>query len=355
MSKLTEAKPAYTFDDFTLEPVYSEIPSRHTPDTSANLSGIILKIPIIAAPMNTVTEDAMCELMSENGGSAVLHRYMTIEEQCEKVKTRKENKKNIFFAIGATGDYLDRAKALYDSGARNFCIDIANGHSKVCIDAVKELRQLLPNDIVIMAGNVCSYEGAFNLANAGANVIRCGIGSGASCITRRVTGHGIPQLTAIEECARVKQFEFWHKEPVTVVADGGIRHSQDVVKALAIGADAVMIGGLLAGTSHSPGEVIEDIEGEHYKRFAGMASVEGRKSWFSRSNTSFVPEGVSFRVPYKGDTQKVIDELIGGLRVGMSFSNANTLFELTNNAKWRIITSNGIKEGNPNERMFRKK
>ena len=347
MQKLNDAPLALTFDDVTLSPVRSTIKSRKEPDVSTVIAGMKLKIPIIASPMNTVCEEEMIWRMDDLGGVGVLHRYMSAEDQLKKAPWRKygEQPINFYVAIGSSGDYLERAKMLYNAGAKHFCVDVANGHSKSLLDAVEALRKQF-SDIVVMAGSVCSYVGVWDLIQSGASAVRVGIGNGSRCITRLVTGHGLPQMTALEDCCKLK-LEYPN---VSIIADGGIRNSGDIVKCLAIGADAVMLGNLLAGTEETPGAVNKDpTTGELYKMYAGMASEAGRKfnGWFSEDDASFVPEGVSGRVPFKGSAVKVIDDLVGGLKVGMSFSNARTLEELRQNAKWSRVTGAGYQEGLP--------
>lgn len=346
MSVLNQAPLAFTFDDFTLAPVYSEVMSRKDPDTSTPL--IIkhpIRVPIISAPMNTVTGAEMIIAMVEIGATGVLHRYGSIEEMQNSIKKilEKVPPESFFVAIGATGDYLDRAKAAKNLGVKNFCIDVANGDSKVCSTALENLIALVGNSGEIMVGNVCTEEGADRLSALGATIIRVGIGPGSMCTTRVVTGHGVPQLTAIEDCVRGAA-----RYGVAVVADGGIRNSGDIVKALAIGADAVMIGGLLAGTDETPGEVVVR-DGSGWKSYAGMASEEGRglNGWFDRTRTSYVPEGVSTMVPYKGSAKSVVENLVNGLKVGMSYCNAHTLYDLQKNARWVRVTENGRVEGTP--------
>lgn len=331
---------AITFDDVTLVPRYSTIKSRKEPDVSVEALG--LKIPIIAAPMNTVCDKIMAKTMLAYGGDGVVHRYMSIEEQLEQVKFCKHSPGMPFFAIGATGDALPRAKQLYDVGIRKFCIDVASGDSESCISAVKLLKSLAP-DTMIMAGNVCSYSGYKRLAEAGTDLIRVGVGSGAMCKTRVVTGHGVPQLTALMWAAEAKK-EF---PKTTLISDGGIRTSGDLVKALAI-ADVVMLGSLLAGTTEAPGDIIKE-NGEEYKLYAGMASEEGRSlnNWFDREKTSFIPEGESVRLRFKGSVANIINDLIGGLKVGMSYAGASTLAELRERATFIKITQNGFFEGTP--------
>jgi IMP dehydrogenase len=303
--------------------------------------------------MNTVTGPEMSRFMLRKGADAVLHRYQSVADQESHFMEGQAHGKTPWVAIGAAGDYQHRAKVLRFAGAFKFCVDVANGHSRHCIQATKWLRDEFGSDVDIMAGNVCTAEATTALIQAGANVIRVGIGAGSSCITRLVTGHGLPQLTAIQAaCSPAGRWPSVNY-PIHVIADGGIRSSGDIVKALAAGADAVMIGGLLAGTSYTPGEEKTNINGEHYKEYSGMASEAARKNWFDSENTSYVPEGVSFRVPYRGSSDQVIDRLVGGLKVGMSFSNALTLDELRENALFRRVTPSGRKEANPNEKLFR--
>ncbi len=344
-----KAQEAYTFDDLMLVPRHSTIRSRKEPDTSTFIGKSELQIPIIAAPMNTVTEWHMAQAMADVGADSVLHRYMTIEEQYYNFKNVKAGNKKPWVAVGATGDFLERAVELYKKGARKFCVDVANGHSEVCTDAVLALRKRY-SDIDIMAGNICSGEGVVHLCDAGANVLRVGIGPGSMCTTRLVTGFGVPQITAIDWCLPMAE-----KYEAHIVADGGIRSSGDIVKALARGADAVMVGGLLAGTDQTPGDTTKDLDtGQLYKYYHGMASAEGRREWFDKESTAYVPEGASTKVPHKGDAKKVVEELNNSLKVGMSFANATTLAELRVNARWVRVTDNGRKEGTPNRKLFKR-
>lgn len=333
---------AVTFDDVTLVPNYSTVKSRKDPDVSS--AG--LEIPIVAAPMNTVCEYRMARKLDQLGGIGVIHRYMSIENQLSQLwdfwDTDKSKEDLPFFAIGATGDFLERAAELYKNDVRKFCIDVASGDSESCVNAVIALRKNAP-DAVIMAGNVCTKEGYERLAEAGTNWIRVGVGSGAMCKTRVVTGHGVPQITALMWAAKAKE-----KYPDTVlVSDGGTRTSGDIVKALAI-ADVVMLGSLLAGTEEAPGET-KVVAGKSFKLYAGMASEDGRalNSWFDRSKTSFVPEGEAVLLPYKGPVGPVLDNLMGGLKVGMSYAGALNLKELREKATFIKITANGMVEGTP--------
>jgi IMP dehydrogenase len=343
MGKLSDAGLAYTFDDFVLVPNLSTLKSRKEPSVVFSNSVYAQALPIFASPMGTVTEEEMIALMLDVGANAVLHRYLSIPDQVTKCKLLIETGyKDFFAAVGASGDYLERAQELYKAGIRRICVDVANGHSQACVDAVRELKRSLTG-LTIMAGDVCSLDGTERLADAGADLIRVGIGCGSMCTTRLVTGHGVPQLSALEDCARAKA-----KYPnVALISDGGIKRSGDIVKALAIGADFVMIGSLLSGTAETPGNIIEE-GGRRYKYYAGMASELGRSGWFEASKTSWVPEGVSTKVPYMGKSARsVIEELVGGLRVGMSYSDAHTVQELREKAQWKRVTSFGYVEGTP--------
>jgi IMP dehydrogenase len=330
---------AVTFDDVTMVPNYSGIKSRKEPDVSFRKLG--LDIPIIAAPMNTVCEQKMAKAMRGSGGDGVIHRYMSIEEQINQIP-QHTNASIPFFAVGATGDFLERTAELYKNNVRKFCIDVANGDSVASISAIIELKTKF-SDITLMAGNVCTEESYGRLADAGADLIRVGVGSGAMCKTRTVTGHGVPQLTALLWAAKAKKT----RPNSVIVSDGGIRNSGDLVKALAI-ADVVMLGSLLAGTDEAPGSIIKE-NGEEYKLYAGMASEDGRSlnNWFDREKTSFIPEGESVRLKCKGPVKNVLDGLVVGLRVGMSYAGAFNLEELKEKATFIKITSNGMIEGTP--------
>jgi len=370
MSTLKDAQTAYTFDDFVLVPVYSEIKSRKDPNISSKLAGSNMISPIVSAPMNTVTEEKMAIAMSELGGIAVIHRYMSLERQTGIVKSLLERSidlENVYFAVSVkTETLLHRVGMLYELGVRNFCVDVANGHNKNCVGAVKIIKNTF-SDIKIMAGNVCTFDGALRLAEAGSNSIRVGIGSGAVCTTRVVTGHGLPQLTAIEDCVRVKSSQpigtqfagygptvFSKSYPdVSIIADGGIRCPADVIKALAVGADAVMIGSMLAGTEETPGKFIEEND-RLFKYYSGMASEEARGEWFDKSQAGLPSEGVSIKVPYTGKSaKKIIENLCKSLRVGLSYAGAKDLHELRKNAKWARITSSGYIEGTPHGQKTR--
>lgn len=257
-------------------------------------------------------------------------------------------------AVGVVGDYLERAHELARAGVDLLVVDVAHGHSDLVIDAVREVKRAAP-DLALMAGNVATAEGVRDLAAAGAEVVKVGIGPGAACTTRVVTGFGVPQLSAILQCARAAQ-----DAGVTVVADGGIRTSGDVTKALAAGAHAVMIGSLLAGAEESPGETTVR-KGRRFKVYRGMASRAAMRDRLLREQpeTAFeeldeeleaaTPEGVDAAVPHLGSAGSIVAELLGGLRSGMSYAGAHTLAELRERARFVRITPSGLRESLPHD------
>ena len=249
-------------------------------------------------------------------------------------------------AVGVGPDYLDRAKALISAGADALFIDAATGHTTRVMDVVSNLRKL--TDRPIVAGNVVTAEGAADLIKAGVQAIKVGVGPGSICTTRVISGVGMPQFTAIQEVASVAR-----PAGVTVIADGGIRYSGDIVKALAAGADLVMLGGLLAGTEESPGKVVH-YQGRHFKQYRGMGSLGAMRRgsgdrYGQNSSGKLVAEGVEARVPYKGMLADVVFQLMGGLRSGMGYLGAHNLEELRNKARFVQITSGGLKESHPHD------
>ena len=274
------------------------------------------------------------------GALGIIHRYNTIQEQVFQARMIQAHGSLAGYAVGATGDYVDRAYKLYENGARIFLIDTANGHSKYAIEAVKNLRTMLGRDVHIMAGNVATIEGFKNLAMAGADSIRVGIGGGAACTTRIVSGHGVPTLQSIMDIYQ------WKKDNTytSIIADGGIRNSGDMVKAFAAGADAVMVGSMLAGTAESPGEVTTDHSGKEVKIFRGMASAHAQMDKFGKVS---VAEGISTTVPYKGSVEHILTQIRGGLGSGCSYSGVSTLSELAENAEYVKVTSLSLNESKP--------
>jgi len=333
-------KEAVTYDDMLMVPQYSDIQSRSEVDISSELGrGKVLELPVIASPMDTVSEDRMAIAMNNAGGMAILHRYNTVEEQqamAQRVVDRTDWNGNVAAAIGVTDDYMRRAEALIAVGIDTLCVDVAHGHHLLMKEALKNLREEYGKDIHIMAGNVCTLEGVNDLADWGADSIRCNIGGGSICSTRMVTGHGLPGLQTIFDCARTDR-------DVAIIADGGIKSSGDIVKALAAGADFVMCGSLLAGTTESPGNIISLPDNSRVKEYRGMASKDAQVDWRNKSST---PEGVASYIPFKGTVHDILHDLRGGIRSGLSYSGARNLTQLRHKVEWARQTSAGTHESN---------
>ena len=286
-------KTALSFDDVLLEPQHSEILSRRGVDVGVNLGvGVELDIPIIASPMDTVSGKDMALAMIDRGGMAIVHRYNTIEEQADIISSVLRDSDifpaNIGAAIGVTGDYLERAEVLYSSGVNLLCIDVAHGDHAYMQSALETLKTKYGESVHVMAGNVATLDAFNRLADWGADSIRVGIGGGSICSTRIQTGHGVPTFQSILDCAMSER-------NVKIIADGGIKNSGDIVKAIAAGADAVILGSLLAGTDESPGPIVHDKDGVQYKAYRGMASRNAQMDW--RGNSSS-PEGIATKILY---------------------------------------------------------
>jgi len=335
-------KQALSYDDVLLMPAYSDIKSRSEVSISAELgNNLSFPVPIISSPMDTISEAAMATEMGYLGGTSVVHRYNTIEMQARQVsialdvaKGRHNISIEIGAAIGVSGDYIKRAKSCLDAGATFLCVDVAHGHHVLMKDALTELRKQFGSSIHIMAGNVATLEGINALSDWGANSVRCNIGGGSICSTRIQTGHGLPGFQTILDCAKTDR-------DVTIIADGGIRNSGDIVKALAAGADAVMCGSLLSGTDESPGKVFEESDGTRWKCYRGMASKEAQINWRGKYSSY---EGVSTKVPYRGPVRHIVADLERGIRSGLSYSGARSIKELQTMAKFIIQTSAGMGE-----------
>ena len=475
---MTEIPLALTYDDVLLVPRRSGIASRRDVDTTARLTRrLSLRIPIVSANMDTVTDARLAVALAHEGGIGVIHRFMTIEEEAAEVAhvkrpedvvrevhtigpdrsikeassqmarsgvssllvverdgrlvgilttrdllfeehverrvgermtggdelvtapvgTTLEEARRILYerrleklplvdgegrlrglmtardvlrqarlpqtvrdakgrllvgaAIGAVGDYLERAEALVEAGADVLVVDIAHGHAEHAIRATRDVKRRCP-DVELVAGNVATAEGTRELIEAGADAVKVGVGPGAACTTRVVAGVGVPQLTAVMECAREAE-----RQGVPIIADGGIRQAGDIAKAVAAGASTVMLGSLLAGTEESPGMTVVR-SGVRYKVYRGSASAavaidrlrrERPEEQFDELAAGVVPEGVESVVPHKGSLSEVVHQLVGGLRSGMSYLNAHTLDELRANARWIRMTEAGWRESLPHD------
>ena len=326
---------ALTYNDVLLVPQYSDIVSRKEVDLTSRLSDHQFGLPIIASPMDTVSETRMAKAMADSGGLAVIHRYNSVREQAKMVEAVIENPRaygipTVAAAIGTSGDYLERAAALVGHGAKILCVDVAHGHHVLMKLALEKLRELFGDTVHIMAGNVATLEGYNDLVDWGADSVRCNIGGGSICSTRIQTGHGVPGLHTIIACARSDR-------NAPIIADGGIRNSGDIVKALAAGADFVMLGSLLSGTDETPGDTINTREGK-FKAYRGMASKDAQIEW--RGKTASL-EGIATTVACKGPVGDTIQELTRGIRSGLSYSGARTIPELQAKARFIRQTASG--------------
>ncbi|MFD3268095.1 IMP dehydrogenase [Lactobacillus johnsonii] len=361
------AKKGLTFDDVLLIPAESHVlPNEVKLDTKL-APNLQLHIPLISAGMDTVTEGNMAIAMAENGGLGVIHKNLSIEVQVEEVKKAKgktvdpnlphpavddQGRLLAAAAVGVTSDTFERAESLLEAGADAIVIDTAHGHSAGVLRKIKEIREHFPNATLI-AGNVATGEGTAALFDAGVDVVKVGIGPGSICTTRIVAGVGVPQITAIYDAASVAQ-----KYGKKIIADGGIKYSGDVVKALAAGGNAVMLGSMFSGTTEAPGTIFTN-EGKQFKSYRGMGSVGAMSQQHGSSDRYFqggvneanklVPEGVEALVPYKGDVSNIIYQIDGGLRAGMGYVGAGTIEELIENSQFVQITNAGLRESHPHD------
>lgn len=332
---------AFTYDDILLVPSYNHWESRKVVDISMTCKRgkLTLALPVMTANMDTITETAMADFIGAKGGIGVLHRFMTIEDN---VRVFKDCQHPPFVSIGCTKKDLERAEALRDAGADRFCVDVAHAHARYVGKTIKEIRDLLGEGLCLMAGNVATYAGADFLASCGVDIVKVGIGGGSVCTTRIKTGFGVPNLTAIRNCARVDR---------SIVADGGIRYAGDIVKALAFGADFVMVGSMLAGTRPTPGAVITKKRGdglvERVKTYRGMASSEVQQDYHGGVAEWKTAEGIATEVPYREDEEAIIADIIGGLRSGLTYGGASTITELQRKLDYIEITPAGRTESLP--------
>ena len=326
-------KETLSFDDVLLSPQYSDIISRSDIDLSLDIgTHRKMMMPVFAAPMDTIMNAGMATALYKAGARGIMHRYCSIEEQSAIVKSIS-HKSEVFGAIGITNDYVDRAASLVGAGAVGLCVDVAHGHHKTTVSAIKTIRKMFP-DLHIMAGNVATLEAFDALAEAGASSIRVGVGGGSICSTRIQTGHGIPTFQSVLDCSRSTY-------DTLLIADGGIKNSGDMVKALAAGADAVMVGRMLAGTSETPGSIISNPGEPPVKVYRGMASPEAQIDWRGRYSSN---EGVSRTVRLRGPVSKVLFEIDKGIRSGLSYSGARNILRLQASSIFVKQSQAGAKE-----------
>ena len=339
-------KEALTFDDVTMTPKYSEVLPSEV-DTSINLSkNLILKIPLLSSAMDTVTESKMAIAIAKAGGIGIIHRNLDIKKQISEIKKVKAKKLLVGAAVGAGPLELKRADAILKEKVDLIVVDTAHGHSKKVAEIIKKIKRKKDKKTSLCAGNIATSEAAKFLIKLGVDVIKVGIGPGSICTTRLVAGIGMPQLSAILEVKKgIKN------KKVKLISDGGIKYSGDIAKALAAGADAVMIGSLFAGTSEAPGKLIKK-KGKLYKNFRGMGSVGAMNKgsadrYFQkkqRDTSKYVPEGVEGLVKFKGDVKNIIYKLVGGLKSSMGYLGSKRVISLRNKPNFIKITKAGFYE-----------
>ncbi|GAB4219666.1 MAG: IMP dehydrogenase [Candidatus Microgenomates bacterium] len=359
--KINQIIEGVTFDDVLLLPNYSDF-KRNEVDLSIELHPKIrLKIPIISSPMDTVTEEKMAIAMAESGGLGIIHRNLSIEKQILIIKKVKKifiknknqaavdekNKLLVGAAVGIGEDFYQRVKALVENGADLLVVDSGHGYSKFIIDCCLYIKKNYPK-IPLMAGNIATKEAAKSLIKVGVDILRVGMGPGSICTTRIVTGMGVPQLTAIVQSI------LGIDEKTKIIADGGIKQPGDIAKALAFGADAVMLGSLLAGSDESPGKLIT-INGKKYKQYRGMGSISamkkgGAERYGQKKNTQkkrLIAEGVEGLVEYKGKVSDYLYQLTGSLKSSFYYIGAKNIKDFFQKAKFIKISRAGIIESHP--------
>lgn len=337
---MDDLRTGLSYGDVLLVPQRSPVDSRRNVDLTTNLTpDVELASPLLSAPMDTVTEGDAAIALSETGGFGTIHRFLTIEDQAAEVETVTDAGEQVGAAIGINEDYLERAEANLEAGVDALVIDVAHGHLEACLDAVEAVRDEF-GDVELVVGNVATKDGVRDLYHAGADAVKVGIGPGSHCTTRKVAGAGVPQLTAVDDCADAAA-----DLGVPVIADGGIRTSGDAVKALMAGADTVMMGSLFAGTEESPGAIVE-CDGVRYKRARGMASTAAGEAREDKANNVDADEGVESLTPYKGPLADVANEFTAGIRSGLSYCGGHTIDEARANAEFiRVAASAKEREG----------
>jgi len=357
-----------TFDDVLLLPNFADF-SRSEIDLSTKITKKIkLSIPLVSSPMDTVTESKLAIELAKLGGIGIIHRNLTIASQADQVRKVKARKLLVGAAIGAGMGFEERAEVLVKAGADVIVIDSSHGFAKGVINAIQYIKKHFPK-VEIIAGNVATFAGAKTLIAAGVDGLRVGMGPGAICTTRIVSGMGVPQLTAILETARAaKRFG------IPVIADGGIKYSGDITKALAVGASAVMMGSFFAATKEAPGKIFILKKDEvpdrfknilkhnqkfyHFKAYRGMGSVGAmQKGAKIKSENEFhgknyqdkilVAEGVEGMVPIRGTVKEVVEQAIGGIKSGMYYVGARNIKDLWENARFMRITQASLVESHP--------
>lgn len=361
---------ALTFDDVLLSPGFSDF-TRGDIDLAAQLTKTIsLTLPFVASPMDTVTESKLAIALAKIGGIGIIHRNLPSIEQSEEVKKVKQQKLLVGAAVGSGKGYAERVKTLVKAGVDVVVVDSAHGYAKPVLEAISWIKNTFPS-LQVIGGNIATYEAAEALVKAGADSLRVGMGPGAICTTRIVSGMGVPQITALLETVRAAK-----PKHIPVIADGGIKYSGDMVKALATGASAVMMGSFFASALEAPGEVVELTPGQvphrfqsilngkktyAFKQYRGMgsigamqkgAAIKSEDEYHGKSyykDRILVAEGVEGLVPIKGTVEEIVDQAVGGIRSGMYYVGAKSIVELWEKAHFMQITQASLIESHPHD------
>jgi IMP dehydrogenase len=365
----TQLEIALTFDDVLLKPRYAGF-SRNEIDVSSQLTkNIRLQTPLVSAPMDTVTESGLAIALARAGGIGFIHRNLSIENQADEVRKVKEQDLLAGAAVGSSAGFEERVRKLVEAGADAIIVDSAHGHSRQVIEATKFIKEHFKVEVI--AGNVATGEGALALIDAGADALRVGMGPGAICTTRLVSGMGVPQLTALLETRKVAKLK-----GVPIIADGGINYSGDIVKALAAGASTIMMGRKFAETAEAPGEtkylkpdevparfksILNGAEQYAFKQYRGMGSIGAMKhgmevssedEFHGKSYTQsdvLVAEGVEGLVPTSGSVADFTAQMIGGVKSGFYYVGAKTIPELWETGRFMQITQASLNESHPHD------
>ena len=338
-------KDSLTFDDVTLVPQYSSVLPVDTITNSELSKNLNLKVPLLSSAMDTVTESKMAIAISKSGGIGVIHKNLSIEKQVREVQKVKNSKCLVGAAIGVNNQDIERAEELSKAKTDLIVIDTAHGHTKKVLNMIIKIRKKLKNS-TLCVGNIATGKAAKFLADNGVDIVKVGIGPGSICTTRLVAGIGVPQLSAVMDVKKALK-----KYKTKIISDGGIKFSGDLAKAIAAGADAIMIGSLFSGTMESPGKIIR-YKGKLYKNFRGMGSVgamnAGSADRYYQKKTKdiskYVPEGVEGMVKFKGSVKEIIFNLVGGLKSSMGYMGAKTIRDLQKKRHFLKISKAGFYE-----------
>jgi len=338
-------KESLTFDDVALVPQYSSVLPHETITKTELNKNLKLNIPLLSSAMDTVTESKMAIAIAKSGGLGIIHKNLNPKNQALEVKKVKKNNIFVGAAVGTNEEDIDRVYKLLESKVDLIVVDTAHGHTKKVLTIINKIKKISKKTIVC-AGNIATGKAAKFLADSGADIVKVGMGPGSICTTRLVTGIGVPQLSAVLDVKKaLKNYK------TKIISDGGIKFSGDIAKAIAAGADAVMIGSLFAGTEESPGKIFKH-KGKLYKKFRGMGSAGAMSTgsadrYFQKKNkdiSKYVPEGVEGIVQFKGPVNKIIYQLIGGLKSSMGYMGSKTIKDLQKKSEFVKITKAGFYE-----------